>query len=149
VAVSALLLIGLLQNAWAMWLARDVIWTFGTFLLYVFTVLALVGASALVHPPLDHPSSTRDHYFEVRPAVFGLCAAWIILGGIMDFIGAVNTPGPAVMPYDLMFTVRGVAILTFAFMAWSDRPSHHWAGCAVSAVIQIVWVLGVSNSPAV
>jgi len=116
--VSALILIALLQNAWAMWFARDVVWTFGTFLLYVFTVLALVGASALVHPPLDHPSSIRDHYFDVRRAVFGLCAAWIALGGIMDFIVAVNWPDPIVMPYGIMFTVRGVALLTFALMAW-------------------------------
>jgi hypothetical protein len=46
-----------------------------------------------------------------------------------------------------MFTVRGVAIVTFAFMAQSDRPSHHWAGCAVLAVIQILWILGFSNNP--
>jgi hypothetical protein len=71
-AVSGLMLIALLQNTWAMWFARDVIWTFGSFLLMLLTQLALVGASALIHPPLDHPSSVRDHYFEVRQATFGL-----------------------------------------------------------------------------
>lgn len=84
----------------------------------------------------------------MRSAVFSLCAAWIILGGTMDLMGAVNRPNP-VASYELMFTIRGVAILTFAFMAWSDRPSHHWAGCAVTVVIQIAWILGVSKSPAV
>jgi hypothetical protein len=84
----------------------------------------------------------------VPSAVSSLCAAWIILGVTMVLMGAANRPNP-VARYELMFTVRGVAILTFAFLAWSDRPSHHWAGFAVSAVIQIAWIPGVRNSLAV
>jgi len=149
VAVSFMLLIALLQNTWAMWAARDAIWTFGTFLLLVFNLLALVGASALIHPPPDHPSSNRDYYFEVRHAVFGLCAAWVILGGILDAVGlALGPPDRPDLPYGTMFSLRGVAALTFGFMAWSDRPALHWACLAVSAALQLAWILGVSNSPA-
>lgn len=68
VAASALMLVGLLQSTWAFWWARDVPWTFGTFFLMLLTQLALVGASALIHPPVDRSSSIRDYYFDVRPA---------------------------------------------------------------------------------
>jgi hypothetical protein len=66
----------------------------------------------------------------------------------MDLFLNLAVPGPAVLPLGVMFTVRGIAILTFVFMAWSDRPSHHWAGFAVSAMLQLAWILEVSNSPA-
>jgi hypothetical protein len=146
VAVSVLMLIALLQNTWAMWFTRDVIWTFGTFLLMVFSQLALVGAAALIHPPLNHTTSIREHYFEVRHAVFGLCAVWIIIGATIDSVLAVTVPGIS-MHWGMMLTIRGVAFLTFLFMAWSDRPSLHWACFAVSALLQLGWILEVTNSP--
>lgn len=133
----------------ALWLARDAEWTFGSSLLLIFLQLAIVGASALINPPPDHASSIRDHYFDVRKAVFGLCAAWIMLGGIFDTIGSWTDRQPLNpgLPYGLMYSIRGVALLVFVFTAWSDRPSHHWAGFIVAALIQIGWVIGVSYSP--
>jgi len=111
--------------------------------------LAIVGASALINPPPGHPSSIRDYYFDVRKAVFGLCAAWIILGGIFDVVGTwiVSLPLNPDLPYGFMFSIRGVALLVFAFMAWSDRESHHWAGFIVAALIPIGWIPGVSYHP--
>ena len=47
----------------------------------------------------------------------------------------------------VVLIIRAVAVLPFAFLAWSDRPSHHWAGFATLALLQVVWVLVVSNSP--
>jgi hypothetical protein len=141
------MLLALLQNTWAMWLAREVTWTFGTFLLLVLLQLGLVGASALINPLPGHSSSIRGHYFEMRKAVFGLCAAWVTLGGILDFVLAVTHPDLAGLPYGLMYAFRGAAFLVFVIMAWSDRPSHHWASFAVLSVLQIGWVLSVSYDP--
>lgn len=138
-AVSALMLLALLQNSWAMWLARKADWTFLSFLLLILLQLALVGALALINPPADHASSIRDHYFDVRKAAFGLCAAWITLGGIFDGINPLTSAQPLNpdLPYGLMYSIRGVALLVFGFMAWSDRESHHWAGFSVAALIQV------------
>jgi hypothetical protein len=66
----------------------------------------------------------------------------------MDSIGAFMSPQPLnpELPIGLMYSIRGVALLVFVFMAWSDRQSHHWAGFTVAALIQIAWILGVSYS---
>jgi len=74
VAVSVLLLVALLQNAWAFWIGRDVTWTFGAFLLMLTSQLALVGAASLIHPPESYTSGMQNYYFEVQKALFGLCA---------------------------------------------------------------------------
>jgi len=102
----------------------------------------------LINPPPDHTSSIRDHYFDVRKAVFGLCGAWILLGGIFDNIGAWTGGQPLNpdLPHGLMYSIRGVALLVFVLMAWSDRQSHHWAGFIVAALIQLAWIIGVSYS---
>ena len=111
--------------------------------------LAIVGASALVNPPPDHTSSIRDHYFDTRKAVFGLLAVWIALGAIFDSIGrfASTRPLNPDLPIGLMYSIRGVALVVFVFMAWSDRESRHWAGFTVAALLQIAWILGVSYHP--
>ena len=144
-AVSALILFALLQNTWAMWLFRNATWTFGHFLLLILVQLALVGASALIHPPPDYSSSIRDYYFEVRKAVYGLCVVWITSGAILDMFFMMTVPGD--LPYGLMFSIRGVAFLVFVFMAWSGRSSHHWAGLTVAGVIQFLWILGITYNP--
>jgi len=99
-------------------------------------------------PPPDHTSSIRDHYFDVRKAVFGLLAVWVTLGAIMDSIGAFKSTQPLnpELPIGLMYSIRGAALLVFVFMAWSDRESHHWTGFTVAALIQIAWIPGVSYS---
>jgi hypothetical protein len=147
VSVSALLLVGLLQSTWAFWFARDLVWTFGSFLLMLLTQLSLLGAAALIHPPVDHSSSIRDYYFDVRRAVFGLCAAWIILGGITDFVFLRSGFYPPEIPFDVVVTFRTVALGIFVLMTWSNRPVLHWAGLAMAAVLQFVWILGISNNP--
>ena len=144
-----MLLLALLQNSWAIWLARKLDWTFASFLLLILLQLAIVGASALINPPPDHPSSIRDRYFDARKAVFGLLAVWIVLGAIFDSIGRFASTGPLHpdLPIRLMYSIRGVALLVFVSMAWSDRESHHWAGFTVAALLQITWILGVSYHP--
>jgi len=146
VAVSVLLLVALLQNAWSFWFARVVTWTFGTFLLMLTSQLALVGAASLIHPPDSYTSGMRDYYFEVRKAVFGLCAVWVVLGGMLDYI-YINSLSSA-LPLDVMFTFRAMGLLIFLYLAWSNRAAHHWVGMAALALLQVGWVLIVSNKPA-
>ena len=126
---------------------RDVVWTFGHFLLLMLAQLALVGASALIQPPPDHSTSIRDYYFETRHAVFGLLSAWVIIGGIWETVLS-NEALVSGVPLAVLLTIRAVAVLPFAFLAWSNRPSHHWVGYAALALLQIVWVLQVTYSPA-
>lgn len=145
VAVSALLLVALLQNAWAFWFARAITWTFTAFLLMLVSQLALVGAATLIHPPESYTSSIRDYYFEVRKAVFGLCAVWVVLGGILDYIFIDSLPGD--LPLGVMFAFRAMALFIFFYLAWSDRAAHHWVGIAALVMIQAGWVLLVSNNP--
>jgi len=145
VVVSALLLVALLQNVWAFWFAREIIWTFGVFLLMLVSQLALVGAATLIHPPDSYASSIRDYYFEVRRAVFGLCAVWIVVGGILDDMFINSLPGN--LPLAVMFAFRVAGLCIFLFLAWSDRPTHHWVGIAALVLIQAGWVITVSNNP--
>lgn len=141
------MLVALLQSTWAFWFARDVVWTFGTFLLMLLTQLSLVGAAALIHQPVGHSSSARDYYFDVRQAVFGLCAAWIVLGGITDFAFIRSGFYPPELPFDLIVIFRAAALSIFVLMAWSRRPSHHWAGLLLATILQILWIVGISNNP--
>jgi hypothetical protein len=53
------------------------------------------------------------------------------------------------VPLPVLLIIRAVTVLPFAFLGWSCRPSQHWGGLAVLALLQVVWVLAVSNSPAV
>jgi len=144
VAVSALLLVALLQNAWAFWSARVITWTFATFLLMLASQLALVGSASLIHPPDGYTSGIRDYCFEVRTAVFGLCAVWIVLGGILEVI-YIDSLSSA-LPFNVMFAFRAVGLMAFLYMAWSDRAAHHWVGIVVLVLLQAGWVLTVSNN---
>jgi len=138
------LLVALLQNAWAFWFARDIAWTFGTFLLMLASQLALVGAATLIHPPDSYTSGLRDYYFEVREAVFGLCAVWIVLGGILDYV-YINSLSSE-LPFGVMFAFRAMGLLIFSYLAWSDRVAHHWVGIGALVMLQVGWVLTVSNN---
>lgn len=145
VAISALLLVSLLQNSWAMWVARDIVWTFGTFSLLIASSLSLVGACSLIHPPVTHFGGIQEYYFGVRRAVFGLCAVWIVIGASMDWI--VSSSLPIELPLGIMYTFRLLALCLFVVLMWSPRPSHHWAGFAVAATLQVGWILTVSYDP--
>ena len=120
--------------------------TFGTFLGMLLTQLALVVASTLIHPPDSHFSSIRDYYFDVRHAVFGLAAAWVVLGGVLDsFI--LRPSITVVASFEVVLAFRAASLCIFAVMAWSDRPAHHWVGLAALAALQIGFVVSVSNDP--
>ena len=147
VAVSALLLVSLLQNAWSMWIAHDIVWTFGTFSLLIVSNLALVGACSLIHPPVTHSGSTQEYYFGVRRAVFGLSAVWIVIGASMDWILVSSLP--IELPLGIMYNFRLLALCLFVFLMWSPRPSHHWFGFAVAVTLQVGWILAVSYDPLV
>ena len=144
VAVSVLLLVALLQNAWAFWFARVITGTFATFLLMLTSQLALVGAASLIHAPDGYTSGMRDYYFEVRKAVFGLCAVWVVLGGILDYVYIDALPG--VLSFGIMFAFRVMGLLIFLYMAWSDSAAQHWAGITALSMLQVGWVLTVSEN---
>jgi len=146
VAVSVVLLVALLQNAWAFWFARAITWTFGTFLLMLTSQLALVGAATLIHCPDSYTSGIRDYYYEVRKAVFGLCAVWVVAGGILDYIYSNSLSGD--LPLGVMFAFRTMGLVLFLFMAWSDRAAHHWAALGSLVILQAGWIVVVSNDVA-
>ena len=41
---------------------------------------------------MNHSGSIQDYYFDVRRAVFGLCALWIVIGASMDWILVSSLP---------------------------------------------------------
>jgi hypothetical protein len=145
VAASALLLIALLQSTWAFWIYRDITWTFLTFLGMLLTQLALVGASALIHPPDGHFSSIRDYYFDVRHAVFGLTAAWLALGGVLAFF--LRPSITVVASFEDVVAIRAASLCIFAVLAWSDRPAYHWVGFAALAALQIWFIVSFTYDP--
>ena len=149
-AVSGLMLLALLQNSWAMFMAQGADWTFFTFLVMILLQISIVGALALINPPPDYASSIRHYYFDVRKAVFGLLIAWIVIGGFFDMLGPLSSDQPLDpnIPYALMYSIRAVAVAVFGLMAWSGRESHHWAGFIVASVIQALWIVGFSYNPA-
>jgi len=151
-AVSVFILIALLQAAWAMWLSREVIWTFGLFLLLLFPKLALVGAAGLIHPPNDWPASVRDYYFEARKKVCGLCVVWVAGGAMGEIVLRGEVPEPVSVPWaDFVISsaIRCLAIAVLLFMAWSDRPSHHWAALGFGATLLILFTFLSTNAPGI
>ncbi len=120
-AISGLMLLALLQNTWAIFLAQGADWTFLSFLILIFMQLSIVG----------------------------LLIAWMILGGLFDALGhlLMDVPLNRDLPFGLMYSIRAVAVTVFALMAWSARESHHWVGFIVAFLIQIIWIVGVSYNP--
>ncbi len=140
-AVSVLLLVALLQSTWGYWGFRDASWDFFRFMLALAPLLPIVGASYLILPRGEGPTgssrSPRDHYFAVHRVVFLLLAAWIALGTIAEL--ALVEP-----ELHLGQGVRLVATILLLALAFTRRPSLHWAGMALLAILQLLFVLFVT-----
>jgi len=68
-----------------------------------------------------------------------------VLGGLLDYI-YINSLSSQ-LPIGIMFAVRSIGLVVFVYMAWSNRAAHHWVGMAVLVMLQVGWVLAVSNNP--
>ncbi len=143
VAASVLLLVALLQSIWGYWAFRAVSWDFGRFLVVLAPLLPLVGATYLIVPPVgDTPGgspSPQEHYFAVHRVLFSLLAAWVALGTVTELV----LVEPALHPGQL---VRLVAVALLLALGLTARPALHWAGLAVLATLQILFVRLVTPS---
>ena len=137
IMASVLLLVALLQSIWGYWGFRNVTWDFGRFIVVLTPLLPLVGAAYLVIPPasgtVSDSTSPRDHYFAVHRVIFSLLAMWVALGSVAELVLVEPTP-------HLGHAVRLIGVIVLLGLGLTARPAFHWAGLAVLATLQLLFV---------
>lgn len=137
---SALLFGSLLQSLWGYWGFRAVSWEYGAFILALLPLLPLVGAAGIIMPQVGQSASEIDpkqHYLSVYRAIFILLAMWVALGTIAEVV-LVETS------FHLGQAVRFAAIVLLIGLSFTSKPMAHWAGFAILAAFQIVFVFSVT-----
>ena len=125
---SLFLLFLILRYIWTLWDVRSSDWHFGHFVL-VLTPMLLIALSAYVisMPAEDRElDSTAIYFARARPfflLLVGVMISWTL------YSRSIYAP-EAYVPAAL--ASRGVGVLAFLWLAFTERRSHHWVVLAAA-----------------
>lgn len=136
---SALLLLALVQAVWGYWGYRELEWTLLRFLVAFIPLLVLSTAPFFITPHISESgiADAGDHYFRVRPLLFGIMGAFVLLNALTELV----LSGPAPLGAQ---AIRLVAVALFVWLAVSRDPRIHRAGLTVLLILQAVFAWTVT-----
>ncbi len=138
-AASVLLLLALVQAVWGYWNFREIEWTLLRFLVAFLPLLVLSTAPFFMTPHISESGVTDagEHYFRVRPLLFGILGAYVLLNALTELV--LSSPAPLGAQ-----AIRLIAVALFVGLAVSREPRVHWAGLTILLILQSVFAWRVT-----
>ena len=115
---------------WTLWDYRSLQWVFWNFLLLLLPVFAIALAARVISVPANSFSvDLEDHYFANAGAFYSLLIVLNASWALSDFVNLTHLR--EVIASDSFILVRfgaaAVGLVQFSWLAYTRRPSHHWA----------------------
>ena len=115
---------------WTLWDYRSLQWVFWNFLLLLFPVFAIALAARVISVPANSFSvDLEDHYFANAGTFYSLLIVLNASWALSDFVNLTHLR--EVIASDSFILVRfgaaAVGLMLFSWLAYTRRPSHHWA----------------------
>jgi hypothetical protein len=141
IASSAFTLFFCMSYLWAMWLMRDITWTFPLYILVAVPgfALALAAHISRVDTSADAPP-TLEQYFQNSRPVYAILALIPISLIALSIVSGVRNQVPDPPNLVAITIVRVAMLLLIVSLAWSQSPKYH------AAALAALWIsiLGVT-----